>query len=81
MTFPDYLQLFQSIFGNQSFIIKGVLIILLFLYSIFSLIVMLQIQRLNEIVNQLSFSPLFKFLAVMHSLAAVILLILTVISL
>lgn len=75
MSITDIIQLIQTLFSNQDLIVKIILIVLLSLYVLFAIIVSRQIFVLNEIVNQISFSPIFKILSVIHVIIAILLLV------
>ena len=70
-----------SLFSNQDPLFKVALIILIAIYSLFALIVYIQLVSLNKILNQVSFSPIFKILALIHFGASLALLVAAVLSL
>ncbi len=63
-----------ALLSNQDILFKFGLVILILLYIIFAILVYVQINSLNKVVNQVSFSPIFKFLGLTHLLAAIALL-------
>lgn len=63
MTISDIFQIISNIIANQDFLFRIILIVFLSLYALFSLVVAREISLLNNIVNQISFSPIFKLLA------------------
>lgn len=68
-------QLILSIIQDQDLILKTILIILLTLYILFALILTRQIFYFNSIINLVTFSPIFKIIALIHVALATILLI------
>lgn len=80
MNISDLIQLIVSILTNQDLVLKSVLTIFLVMYTLFAIIVARQIFVLNEIINQVSFSPVFKTLAVLHIIASATLLVITLLS-
>lgn len=78
MTIIEIIQFILSIITNQDLVLKLILVVFLVLYTLFAIIVARQIFILNEIVNQISFSPVFKFLAIMHALISATLLVITI---
>lgn len=77
----EFIDLIFSLFENQDFLFKIALIILTSFYGLFALIVNIQIFNLNRILNQITFSPVFKILGVAHFIAALALIALTVLFL
>ncbi|KKQ93452.1 MAG: hypothetical protein A3C27_01270 [Candidatus Levybacteria bacterium RIFCSPHIGHO2_02_FULL_39_36] len=78
------MELFQfliQLFSNQDLLFRIILIILISFYILFALILAMQIRNLNRIVNQITFSPIFKLLSFIHLGAAIALLIFTVLFL
>lgn len=55
-----------NFFSDQNLLFKIGLVILIALYSLFALIVAIQIRNLNKIVNQINFSPIFTLAAFLH---------------
>lgn len=78
MTGPELIQLIVTFFTNQNLIAKVILIILLVMYLFFSLILSRQIFLLNNTVNQITFSPIFKLLGLIHLLLVIGLLFFTI---
>lgn len=70
-----------ALFQNQDFLFKIALLILIALYGLFALIVYIQIVSLNNILNQISFSPIFKALGFLHFALTLALLVFAVLSL
>ncbi|HVT01196.1 MAG TPA: DUF5657 family protein [Patescibacteria group bacterium] len=70
-----------AIFSDQNGLAKFALIVLIGFYSLFALIILIQIRNLNRIVNQIKFSPIFTFIAFNHLLAALALLVFAVLFL
>lgn len=68
-------------FTDQNLLFKLILGILSSLYLLFAVIILIQVRNLNRIVNQISFSPIFSFLAWLHMLATLAILLATVIFL
>jgi len=66
MSGVELIQQIIAIVTNQNLIAKGILIILLTMYLLFSLILSRQIFLLNNTVNQVTFSPVFKLLGLIH---------------
>lgn len=77
----ELIDIFLNIFANQDLLFRIGLIVLMSLYILFALILALQVRNLNRIVNQISFSPIFSFLGILHLTAAVGLLLFTVLFL
>lgn len=71
----------SSLLTSQEIIFKIALIILIAIYGLFALIVAIQISNLNRVVNQIGFSSVLNFLAVLHFFASLALLILAVLFL
>lgn len=70
-----------ALFSNQDFLFKIALLILIALYGLFALIIYVQIISLNNILNQINFSPIFKALGFIHFALALALLVFAVLSL
>ncbi|RJQ27432.1 hypothetical protein C4577_01210 [Candidatus Parcubacteria bacterium] len=66
---------FSSIVSDQNIISKYILIILVSLYILFAIVFAKQINILNGIVNQITFSPIFKTLSLLNVLMSLSLLI------
>lgn len=77
----DIATLIANFFASQDIIVRIGLIILIALYGLFALIVAIQISNLNRVVNQIGFSGILNFLAVVHFFLSIGLLILAVLSL
>lgn len=77
----EIIELIRALFTNQDFLAKIGLLILTALYSLFALIVYVQIVNLNRILTQISFAPIFKIIAFAHFAASLALLIFTVLFL
>lgn len=77
----EALDIVIQFFTNQDLLLKVILGILSSLYLLFAVIILIQIRNLNKIVNQISFSPIFSFLAWLHMVATLAILLVTVIFL
>ena len=75
------MDIISSLFSGQDVIAHFALIILIAFYGLFALIVAIQINNLNRAVTQVGVSVVLNFLAFIHLLAALALLLLTVLSL
>lgn len=75
------MDIIPSLFSSQDTILRFALIILISLYGLFALIVAIQLNNLNRVINQIGFSIILNALALAHLLAALALLILSVLSL
>lgn len=67
-------EVFTTILANQDILVKIALVLLLSVYLLFALVLTRQIFLLNDIINQITFAPIFKFLAILHLTLATILL-------
>lgn len=75
---PDQIiGLFQTDF--VPLLIKLFLLLLIFLYGIFAAVVLRQVQLMNKVVTEVSFSPVLFSIALLHFGAVVVLFILTII--
>lgn len=81
MTIQELLQIISSFIFNQDLVTRGLLLILLFVYVLFSIVLTRQIFILTKVIDQISFSPIFKMIAILHLLASVVLSLLTLLSL
>lgn len=74
---PDQLvNLFQS--DLVSLLIKLFILLAIFLYGIFAAVVLRQVQLMNKVVTEVSFSPVLFTIALLHFLALVVLFVLTI---
>lgn len=80
MTIFDVFQSFLTFITNQDQIAKSILLVLLIMYSLFALVLARQIFILTTIIDQISFSPIFKIFALLHVGIAVALILITVLS-
>ena len=64
--------------SNLDLFYKGVLIIFMILYSIFALMLYIQINSLLTTVNQIKFSPVLRTLAISNLVASIALIIYTI---
>lgn len=81
MNISDIYQTIVTILSDQDLISKFILIILISLYTLFAIVIMVQIRVLNRIINQIHFSEIFKFLALLHTGISLILLLFTIFAL
>jgi len=77
----DIIGFLVNIFADQNFLIRITLVILLVLYGFFALIIAIQISNLNKTINQIGFSGILNFIAALHVLASLALLVFAVLSL
>lgn len=77
MTLEDILTIINNFVSNQDLIIKIILIILLSLYGLYSIIVALQVRVLTTIVDQINSSGVLKFIAFLHAVLVIVLLLFT----
>lgn len=77
----ENLDVLVNFFSDQNLLLKIGLVVLTVLYSLFALIVAIQIRNLNKIIDQIDFSPFFNFLSLVHVGATIALLFAVVISL
>lgn len=63
MTFQDIINNFMGVLQDQNALLKVVLILLLLLFALFTLILARQISLLTKLLNQVTFSPIFKMIA------------------
>lgn len=70
-----------DIIANQNLLAKFFLIISLSMFSIFAIIVSRQVVVMNNMINEVSFSPIFKMLAYINIILSIILLLSVVIRL
>ncbi len=77
----EIIDLIEALFQNQDFLFKIGLIIMTAFYSLFALIVTIQIFSLNNILTIISFSPIFKAIALLHFAASLALFVLAVLFL
>lgn len=71
MNMFDLAQNIITIISNQNFVAKTVLIVTSVLYALYALVLARQIYILNNLVRQVNFSPLFKFVALIHAIIAI----------
>lgn len=77
----NYNDLINNALSGQDFVYQSVLLIFAFLYSIFSVILYLQINSLIRYVDQSSFTPVLRFAAICNIVASVLLIAYNIISL
>lgn len=70
----ESLDVLVNFFSDQDLLVKIGLVVLIVLYSLFALIVAIQIRNLNKIIDQIDFSPFFNFLSLVHVGATIALL-------
>ncbi len=75
-----FINFFQYI-NSVDNVAKVFLLIVLIIYTLFALILTFQIFSFNRLMNQESFAPVFKGIAILHALISFILLLLVVFSL
>lgn len=63
----------EIILSQQDFFYKGVLLIFMLLYSLFALVLYIQISSLIKVVDQISFSPVLRFITLANVLASFVL--------
>lgn len=78
MTIQDIFLIIKNFLENQDQILKTVLILLSLLFLLFTIIVSRQISLLTNQLNQVSFSPVLKFLGYFLILATLTILVLTI---
>lgn len=77
MTLDQLFGIFQS--GFLPLIIKTVLLIIIFIYGIFAVVVVRQVQLMNRVVTEANFSPVLMTVALIHLFAVLTIFFLTVI--
>lgn len=77
MTPDQLLGIFQG--GLLPLIIKTVLLIIIFIYGIFAVVVVRQVQLMNRVVTEANFSPVLMAVALIHLFAVLAIFFLTVI--
>lgn len=77
MNIGDFLSALFAIFSNQDLLFQIVLLIFIGFYSIFALIVTVQIRILNNVVTQIMVAPIFRALSYIHVLFAITLVLIT----
>ena len=75
-----FINFFQYINSVDS-VAKVFLLFVLIIYTLFALILTFQIFSFNRLMNQESFAPVFKGIAILHAIISFILLLLVVFSL
>lgn len=78
MDIPALIQNIIIFFQNPDGLVKIALILILLLFLLFTLIFNRQITHLIELVDQVSFSPILKFIVYGVTFATLVLLILTI---
>lgn len=71
-------EFFNMLLSNLDVFYKVVLIIFMILYSIFALMLYIQINSLLTTVNQIKFSPVLRALAIFNLVASIALIIYTI---
>ncbi len=79
MTIEDIYTQFTLFFQNQDLILKGILFVLLLLFLLFTLVFGRQIDILTKVINQVTFSPIFKLMGYGLTVVTLILLVLVII--
>ena len=79
MTIQDIFLQITLFLQNQDLILKVVLSLLLLLFTLFTLVFGRQVAILTTVVNQVTFSPIFKLFSYGLTIAAIILLVLVII--
>lgn len=74
------LNFFHFINSADSFA-KLLLMLVLIIYTLFALVLAFQIFSFNRLMVQVTFAPVFRFIAILHAILSFILLILVVLSL
>jgi hypothetical protein len=74
----DLITLFNSFLNGQDVLYKIALIIFMILYSLFALILFIQVNSLIKVVNQIKFTPVFKLVTVLNVVASLMLIIYTI---
>lgn len=59
---------FIAFITTPNLIFRLLFIVLVAVYSIYSISLLLQVRILNRVINLISFSPIFTFLALLHFL-------------
>lgn len=77
----EFTDLVSSIVSGQDFLYQFILLIFATLYSIFSVILYVQITSLIRYVDQTSFSPVLRFVAIGNIVASVFVIGYTILSL
>ena len=77
MTLEQLIQLFQG--DIVALLVKLFLLVLIFLYGIFAAVVLRQIQIMNKVVTEISFSPVLTMIALIHFATVVVLFVLTIV--
>lgn len=77
----EIVDIFGRFFSDQDFLFKIILIITTIFYGLFAIILAVQINSLNKIIDQIDFSPFFNTIALVHVVAAIALVFLTVVFL
>lgn len=78
MNVQDIINSITTLLGNQNQLLKAILILLALLYLLFTLVLARQITLLTNILNQVSFTPIFRFLAYAVAIATLGLLLVTI---
>jgi hypothetical protein len=65
------LEIVNQILAQQDVFYKIVLLIFMLLYSLFALILYIQISAMIKVVNQISFSPILRFIALANVVASI----------
>lgn len=77
----ESLDVFNTIISGQDIFYRVVLVIFAVLYSIFSLILYIQINSLIRYVDQISFSPTLRFIAIANIVASALVIGYTILTL
>lgn len=74
MNSTDIAQSLLAVVTNQNLLARVALVITLSVYTLFALVLNRQIGLLSNMVDQITFSPVFKAIAIIHVLVTVALL-------
>ena len=70
----NFIQAFYTYFNNPDALVKLILLVTLVMYNFFALALAFQIFTYNRFMIQETFSPVFKFIAILHVALSFILL-------
>jgi hypothetical protein len=65
------MEIIDQLLSQQDVFYKIVLLVFMLLYSLFALILYIQISAMIKVVNQISFSPVLRFIAFANILASI----------
>lgn len=78
MNLVDVLENIFQFVTDFDFLANLLLLTFVALYSVFALVLALQIRRLNQTVTQKTFSPIFQIITVVHAIIAILLIFIVV---